>query len=143
MAGKLKLQLTVGFYDQPQLDKDGNFDRDKGTLTRRNRGQIFEAQSQAEYDRLLGAGAAVDPDKANEEEAARLRARLEELESEKAATAAQLAATEQATPDLDPNDLKGKELDKALADHGLSTEGNVDEKRARLAEALTPTPTWA
>lgn len=144
---KKNLQLTVGIYDQPQLDKDGNFDPLKGELTRRRKGEVFEAQSDAEYDRLLSFGAAIDPDKAAEAEVASLRARLEELEAERASTEAQIAANEaKASEDaasLDPEELKGKDLDNALTERGLSKEGTAEEKRARLSEALKPTPTWA
>lgn len=35
---------------------------------------------------------------------------------------------------FDASDYKGKELDAALEERGLSTEGKADEKRARLAE---------
>ncbi len=40
-------------------------------------------------------------------------------------------------------DLKGKALDQALRDAGLSTTGSADDKRARLAEheAALATPT--
>lgn len=34
----------------------------------------------------------------------------------------------------DPGELKGKALDQALEEAGLPKSGNVDEKRARLAE---------
>lgn len=34
----------------------------------------------------------------------------------------------------DPGELKGKALDAALTDAGLSTSGTADEKRARLSE---------
>lgn len=143
---KLNLQLMVGLYDQPDLNKDGEFDPVRGTLTRRTRGEVFEARSQAEYDRLIGAGAAVDPDTAAEEEAARLRTRLTELEDERASTDAQIRALEQAQADaeaeIDPDELTGKDLDSALDERGLSTKGKVEEKRERLRDALTPTPTW-
>src|SRR4051812_42850964 len=133
-----KLKLTVGHYDQPKLDKDGNFDPQKGVTTRRTLGQTFEAQSDEEYDRLLSIGAAVDPDKAAEEEATRLRNRLTELEEERRTTEAQLAAQEQEASSNVPDvsELKGKELDNALTEHGLSKEGSVEEKRARLSEAI-------
>jgi predicted nucleic acid-binding Zn-ribbon protein len=139
MAEK-KLQLTVGRYDQPQLDKDGNFDRDKGLTTTRANGDVFKAQSQEEYDRLTSLGAAIDPDKANASEAEKLRARLSELETERQQAEAKLAATESAAPALDASDLKGKELDDALDARGLSTEGKVEDKRARLSEALSGNP---
>lgn len=137
---KLKLQLTVGHYDQPQLDADGNFDPLRGSTERFVQGDTFEAQSQAEYDRLISIGAAVDPDKAKASEAERLRARLAELETERQQTEAQLSATTTAAPALDPNDLKGTDLDSALEARGLSTDGKVDEKRARLSEALSANP---
>ena len=135
-----KLQLTVGRYDQPQLDKDGNFDRDKGRLVTHTLGDVFEAQSQEEYDRLVANGAAVDPDKAKASEAERLRARLQELEAERQQTEVKLQATSQAAPALDPSELKGKELDDALDARGLSTDGKVEEKRARLSESLSGNP---
>lgn len=140
MAGKLNLQLTVGQYDQPVLDTDGNFDPLRGDLAHHERGDTFEAQSQAEYDRLISIGAAIDPDKAKASEAERLRARLTELDAERAQTEAQLSATTIAAPALDPDDLKGAELDAALDARGLSTDGKVDEKRARLAESLSGAP---
>lgn len=130
-----KLQLTVGHYDQPQL-KDGEFDREKGLTVRRSQGDVFEAQSQDEYDRLIGLGAAVDPDKAKASEAEKLRARLSELDAERRQTEAQLQATEQ----LNPAELSGKDLDAALSARGLSTDGKVEDKRARLAESLPGNP---
>ena len=135
-----KLQLTVGLYDQPNLDADGNFDPLKGTTTRRVQGDVFEAQSPQEYDRLISIGAAVDPDKANAAEAEKLRARLAELETERQQTEVKLQATEQVAPQLNPDDLKGKELDDALEARGLATDGKVEEKRARLAERLSANP---
>lgn len=137
---KQSLKLMVGLYDQPQLDRDGNFDREKGTLIRRRQGETFDAQSPEEYDRLIALGAAVDPDKANAAEAETLRARLAELDAERHETEVRLAATEAAAPQLDPSSLSGKELDAALDSRGLSTEGKVDEKRTRLAEALSANP---
>ena len=134
------LQLTVGLYDQPQLDKDGNFDPLKGQTVRRTQGEVFEAQSPQEYDRLVSIGAAIDPDKAKASEVEKLRARLAELESERQATEVALQATEQVAPQLNPEDLKGKELDDALEARGLSTEGKAEEKRARLAERLSANP---
>lgn len=140
MAGKLNLQLTAGQYDQPQLDKDGNFDPRTGSTVHYVQGDKFEAQSQAEYDRLLQFGNAIDPGKANASETERLRARLAELEAERQQTEAQLSATSQAAPALNPDDLKGADLDAALDARGLSTDGKVDEKRARLAESLSGAP---
>lgn len=126
----LKLKLTASIYDQAQSD-----DRDPATV-RYTRGDIFEARNQAEYDRLIDADAAVDPDKAIEQEQADLRARREALEAEQQRIDAALTdlSSDEPAPGS-PEALSGKDLNDALDAYGLSKSGTVDEKRARLAEA--------
>lgn len=134
MAGKLLLKLKVGFFDQPVLDKSGNFDPLRGETVRRTSGEIFEASSQEEYDRLIAADAAADPEVQAEQDRQDLEARRVALEAERDRIDAQLAL---ATP---ADDLKGKALDEALTAAGLSTDGTADEKRARLAEQQASAP---
>lgn len=128
MAQKLLLKLKVGFFDQPVLDKSGSFDPQRGETVRRSNGDIFEASSQEEYDRLIASDAAVDPEVAAEQTRQDLQNRRAELEAEQERIAAELGSL---TP---AEDLKGKALDEALTSAGLSTDGSADEKRARLAD---------
>lgn len=131
---KLLLKLQVAQMDQPVLDKDGGFDPLKGATKRINKGDIFEALDQEQYDRLIEAGAAQDPEKAAEQERKDLEVRRSALEAEQARIDAQLAQT---TP---ADDLKGKALDEALSAAGLPTDGPADEKRARLAAHQADNP---
>jgi hypothetical protein len=116
-------RATAGFIDNPAAE-----------------GEVFEANSQEEYDRLIDIGAALDPDEAQKQEKAQLDERLAALDAEKAqlddrrkAIQAEAAA---ASADDDPANLKGKALEDALDAHGLSKDGTADEKRARLADHL-------
>lgn len=131
-----RLKLTVDSYDQPVKE---------GDPIRRSRGDLFEANDAAEAKRLIEIGAALDPDEAAKQEAARIEAERAQLQSQIDALEAQSDALdspqgEPAAPgqlaelpeDLD--ELKGKDLDDALEGRGLSKAGTVDEKRQRLAD---------
>jgi hypothetical protein len=133
MADKLTLKLTATVYDQP--DKDDPNDLTK--VTTRREGDVFQATSRAEYDRLIEIGAALDPNAYADQERERLQAELDRIQAQKAVLDEQAAALEAdaSTPD-DPSELKGKALDDALDANGLSKDGTADEKRARLAEHL-------
>lgn len=126
MAGKLTLKLLASVFDQAQDDS-----RDPD-LKRYVQGDVFEARDQAEYDRLIAADAAVDPEREQELKRQDLERRRAALEAERAQLDAQLSDL----PSDDPANLKGQALDKALDDAGLSKDGTADEKRARLAEHL-------
>lgn len=125
MAGKgSKLQLLSQSYDQRVGD----------ALVRRSYGEVFEAQSDAEYERLTSRAAALDPAEAVKRESERIERERESLQAQIAALEAQ---SESLSSDLppDPASLKGQDLDDALQAKGLSTSGTVAEKRARLAAA--------
>lgn len=119
----LQLRLTASRYDQP--DELGKQD---SPTTTRSQGEVFEANSQEEYDRLIAAGAAEDPDEAAKRRQEELDAAQARLDAEKAALDAQFEA------DKPADELKGQALDAALVDAGLPVEGSADEKRAALAD---------
>lgn len=127
---KLTLKLTANVYFQAQSDDPNPLVPPK--LVQFTRGDVFEARSQEEYDRLIAAEAAVDPEREQERQAQELRDRRDRLEAEKAQLDAQLDAL----PSDDPSRLKGQALDRALDEAGLSKDGSADEKRARLADHL-------
>lgn len=78
MAAKLTLKLLASVYDQAQSD-------DPNPATKRYvRGDVFEARNQEEYDRLIGAEAALDPEVAQQQELEAIEARKAALEAEKA-----------------------------------------------------------
>lgn len=118
-----KLILTADSYDVLRDPKDAS----KGTEKTLARGDSFVPYSDDEAERLVSSGAAVDPDKQREDELAELDRRRAVLEAERDRIEGDLSSL---TP---PEDLKGKQLDEALAAAGLSAEGSADEKRARLA----------
>jgi hypothetical protein len=127
----LTLRLTASIYDQAQSD-------DVNPATKRYvRGDVFEARNQDEYDRLVNAGAAVDPDKELADESAKLEARQAQLQQELASLESRRIALASA-PAPAPSELTGADLDAALDDAGL-LEGNksksADEKRQILADA--------
>lgn len=122
-----KLVLTVDSYDQPQKDDDPSGVRSLKALSR---GDSFEPVTDAEYDRLVEIGAAVDPQKQNEDAKAEAEQRIAALEAEKAQLEDQI---ESAQADADPSSLTKPELVSRLEAAGLDTEGSKAELSARYA----------
>lgn len=97
------------------------------------RGSLVDLDPEDEHTRtLLELGSIEDPHAAVERQQAELEARQAQLDAERQRLDAE---HERARRDHAPvEDLKGDELDHALAERGLSTEGKVEEKRERLRE---------
>lgn len=136
------LRLLVDSYDQPVSDDrrltPGGILLPPETVPR-TKGELFEPRDQAEYDRLTELGAAEDPEQAEQRARQELERRRQEIEVERERLDAELSRLD----DQDPAQLKGKALDAALEDRGLSTDGSAAEKRQRLAGAVaddTPPP---
>lgn len=126
----MKLRLIADSYDQLRKDEPG------ARVDQRRKGDLFEPRDQAEYDRLTSLGVAEDPEQAQQRAREELDRRREQLEAEKDRLEAELAQVD----DSDPGQLKGKQLDAALEDRGLSTEGTAGEKRQRLAAHVADNP---
>lgn len=121
---KKTLRLIADSYDQRQGDKPDS------PLKAIAKGELFEPRSQEEYDRLVDSGAAEDPAELQKRAEEELESRREQLEAEKAQIDEQLKGAKA------PEKLSGKQLDEQLGSRGLSTDGTVDDKRARLAAAV-------
>lgn len=98
---KLTLKLLASVYDQAQSD-----DRNPDTV-RYTRGDVFDARNQAEYDRLIEADAAVDPEKEQERQRAELEARREALEAERARLDEQLKSVKADEKSAQPRSRQG------------------------------------
>lgn len=131
---KLTLKLTANVYFQAQSDDPNPLVPPK--LVQFTKGDVFEARNRAEYDRLIEAGAAIDPQKAQEQAAADLRARREALETERAQLDAQLASL----PGDNLADLKREDLNARASVAGVDDPEGLPNKDAvidaiRQAEA--------
>jgi hypothetical protein len=119
-----KLELIVDSYSSPS-SRDAD-----AVLIPRTRGERFEPLDAQERDRLLEIGAAVDPEEAQKQREEALQAERDQIEARRAALDAELDAL------VDPSKLKSDDVNAQLNQRNLSTEGNLDERRARLSEAL-------
>lgn len=124
MAKGDKLVLVADSYDQPQADDKPELRR----LKPYTKGDVIEALSDEEYDRLTESGAAVDPKVQNEQAKADAEAELERLNAEQDALQAKIDAAE-AEGDL--GSLTKPKLVEYLEGEGLDTEGTKDELLAR------------
>jgi hypothetical protein len=127
-----KLRLLVDSYDQPQ---EGHTRADPN-LRALSRGDIFEARSDAEYDRLVEIGAALDPEEdlrrrrdAAEAQAQRLRDEADRLSEE---AERQASAVDGESGDL--SSLTKPELQARAKAAGLS--GYSDLTKPELVERL-------
>lgn len=139
---KHTLKLLADSYEQRQPNESGRITRDSDTRSY-SKGEVFEAHSQEEYDRLTAAGAALDPKAAQEAEAEDLRRRQAQLEAESERLAAELESVEgqadrvesgkpaegDALEDLSVDELK----DRAKA---ANIEGYSSMRKAELLDAL-------
>jgi hypothetical protein len=119
-----KLELIVDSYSSPSSREP-----DAPTIPR-TKGQQFEPLDAQERDRLIEIGAAVDPQEAQQRREADLQAEREQVEARRAALDAELASL------VDLSKLKSDDVNAQLNERNLSTEGNLEERRARLSEAL-------
>lgn len=129
MAKGDKLILAVDSYDQPQKDDTPQVRK----LVTYSRGDVFEAVSDEEYDRLIEIEAAIDPSKENERQREEAEQRLAALESEREALEARIEA---AQAEGDPSSLTKPELVNRLEAEGLDTDGTKPELVARYTAHL-------
>lgn len=138
MGGKGKtLRLLVDSYDQPQ---EGH-SRENPSLVTYSRGDVFEARTDAEYDRLVEIEAALDPQEdlkrrkeAAQAEADRLREEAAQLEEQAQAHA---AAVEGSAGGGDLSDLTKPELQKRAKELDISGQSSMtkDELVAAIENA--------
>lgn len=125
-----ELRLLADSYDQPQKDDTP----ERRRLAARSKGEVFAPVSDEEYARLVGSGAAEDPTEVRKRAREDAERRLEQLKAEQERIEQEIKGASAAKA---PEKLSGRKLDEALSARALSTEGTVEEKRDRLAQAVT------
>jgi hypothetical protein len=122
------LRLLADSYEQPQADDKPS----ERHLVEYTKGDVFDALSDAEYDRLTEIGAAIDPKVANEQAKAEAEERIASLKAEQDALQSQIDET-QAEGNL--GSLTKPELVTYLEEHDADTSGTKPELLAR-AQAI-------
>jgi hypothetical protein len=125
-----KLRLLADSYDQPQKGHTTN----APNLKPIQKGELFDPVDQAEYDRLVESGAAMDPKREQEQRAEEIERRQAQLEAERDALNEELKGLKSGP--IKPERLSAAKLDEELTSRDLSTEGSKEEKQQRLAAAL-------
>jgi hypothetical protein len=127
----LTLKLLADSFEQRLPDKDGRITSDS-ELRPYSKGDMFEANSQEEYDRLIESGAAVDPEKEQQRQTAELQARREALEAEQARIDAQLADLPSSDGD-DLSKLSREDLNAHASAAGVDDPESLPNKDAVIA----------
>jgi hypothetical protein len=124
-----KLKLLVDSYDQPQKgDKPS-----ERHLEPISKGQLFEPVSDAERDRLVAIGAALDPKEAAEKAQADAQAEVDRLKAQQEALEAQIEAA-QAPDESDLESLTVPELKTRAEAAGV--EGFSELRKQELIDAV-------
>lgn len=126
--------LRVDAYSKPIGEGPDRYFEEYG------KGDTVELHA-SDAERLLKAGAIERPGESQERERSQLEARLEQLKAEQAQLEEQQrtveAQREQAgEQQLDVDSLDARKLNSELKRRDLSVEGSLEQKRARLRDAL-------